>query len=225
MDKPRSVGFSPGDSNLYRYVKNAPTNATDPSGYADKYGTSRSVNGTPNANTVFDDLKENHNDVRFWLVVFSSGKAEKVVDFKGSNDGHAWIALVDTKTPSMVCKGFFPAENTSPAPANPIVAGAIKDDSQRKFTVARAYPIDSIKFKDVTKRLEILEKEPPDYDLGTNNCTDTAVRLGGLKGVPMIEINAAFAAGRKVLCPPNLAIFMQENAPKGSFWYPIIKKE
>jgi RHS repeat-associated protein len=32
------LGFGAGDSNLYRYVGNSPTNATDPSGLADKPG-------------------------------------------------------------------------------------------------------------------------------------------------------------------------------------------
>jgi hypothetical protein len=32
------LGFGAGDSNLYRYVGNRPTNATDPSGLADKPG-------------------------------------------------------------------------------------------------------------------------------------------------------------------------------------------
>ena len=36
------MGFDAGDSNLYRYVHNAPTNATDPSGMADEWITEMS---------------------------------------------------------------------------------------------------------------------------------------------------------------------------------------
>jgi hypothetical protein len=33
-----SIGLKAGDANLYRYVKNSPTNATDPSGLQQKNG-------------------------------------------------------------------------------------------------------------------------------------------------------------------------------------------
>lgn len=208
------IGFAGEDMNLYRYVGNGPTNATDPSGLKSGKGSTGPV--TPNE--ALDDATEDR--VGYYVGFFADYNEDWNQGSAGDLQGHAAI-------------GFIHAPGNCP----PIVKGVfgfypdgVKDDGEAEFEIGRVYRVTPKEFDRMF--LEALKRErwPGKYDKTKRNCTtfvkDIGEKGGLLDGLPPQPLSAYESysnfdkSGKLTYVPGALGEFLKHDEKPDSFIFP-----
>jgi len=189
------IGFRGGDTNLSRYVGNAPTMYTDPSGLSKKGGAQQS----PNICSIAPSLTPG-----YWLVI----GMHETVPF-GGGSGHSWVGLIDAtgKDPKIKSGGYYP--ESPPSPSYKTVPGMIKDDSKTEGEYFYVLPITKAEYDELNAKLEDRKKNPGNYQLRNRNCTTFAVDM--LREVHPIKVNTD---SRAIGVDPNVPIKDFYSPPK-----------
>lgn len=211
---------APDPRNLYRFVGDNPINEVDPTGLTGK----DNHEGPNNANRVMDMLVKNPTPgTRFWVVIFSDAAPKEPENALEAKEGHAWIAVIDTQAETITALGLHPEADADLSASNPSAPGEVRDNSKREFRIARAYPINVERHRDLVNRLGRERRSSPTYNITTNNCASWAIRLAKLQGVSQFHVNIAdpdqiIVQGQSInsYTPRNLAAFLQKDQAPGS---------
>ena len=176
------LGYAGGDTNLYRYCGNDPTNATDPSGLAStrdssgsSFGSSGSCSGSSGSNTGTPNITETVVPALpngYWLVIATNpGQA-----FAGGG-GHAWLAVINSnlRPPTVFARGFAP--KTTPTPLTAPTPGELNDESKTKYATAMAIPITEVQYKKLVGEINKKQNTPGTYQIGSSNCAGWDVSM------------------------------------------------
>ena len=103
------LGFAGGDTNLYRYCGNDPTDKTDPTGR-----TSSSGNGANGPDCIkLEVAPALVGTNQYWFVIATTEAGDPNKPGPAGGSGHAWVALVDATVtpPKVITSGLHPAPN------------------------------------------------------------------------------------------------------------------
>jgi hypothetical protein len=140
-----------------------------------------------------------------------------------AKEGHAWLAVIDTQTKTVVALGLHPKESTDFSASNPSTPGEFRDNSEREFFLARAYQIDATQHSSWIRFLARQRASSPTYDLATNNCASWVINSAKLTGVTQFNTKVAdpdqiIGQGQSIntYTPHNLAVFLANDKAPGT---------
>jgi RHS repeat-associated protein len=159
------LGYVDG-MNLYEYVAGGPVTAIDP------LGLSYLIVG-------IDQPGEGGDNDKF---------EPQPGPGKGVDPGHAFVLVSPTPNPADadVGGGLYPAFEIDPIRGPYEGPGEVRDDSVRPpADVYAVYDISDEQADQVTERIENDRQNPPDYDLGDNNCADYVCDIAEFLGIEL----------------------------------------
>jgi RHS repeat-associated protein len=170
--------FAAGDENLKRYVGNKAISRLDPNGLQEQDGT------FVTSADVLRDIVNNHGKHKYWIVIFSNSNLTDGTITQHANS-HAWIGFVDTtKAAQSLAAGLHPT-----LPLDQVIHGVegpavITDETQSRFAVAVAYPVDNRRLVSALRRMQIemggivvRGQKPRLYHLADWNCSSLCVNI------------------------------------------------
>lgn len=89
--------------------------------------------------------------------------------------GHTFVEVTDGNTGTTVTHGLYPTGGVKPN--SPETGGMVKDDTGHDWDVKYEIPVTKAEYEKIIKKIEEDKKNPPDYNLNDNNCTDWALCL------------------------------------------------
>jgi RHS repeat-associated protein len=111
-----------------------------------------------------------------------------------ANVGHSFIGLKDTDAKTETKRGFYPSKPTDPT--SPTVPGVVKDNADHSWSVKKEFVISDQQYDKLNQSVANDTKNPPEYDLNTNNCTDWVNHKAGEVGVTLPDPQGTWPGGQ-----------------------------
>lgn len=110
--------------------------------------------------------------------------------WSGTDVGHTFIAIQQGNTRRVF--GYWPASSVYPATGYSTDVMAFGNDENHHFDVSIAVPVDTTKLLNI---IAYANNAPKQYDLNNYNCTDFAIEVGKLAGLPLSDSFGTWPGG------------------------------
>ena len=201
---PDTIIPDPGNSqsfNRYSYVQNNPIKYTDPSGHCipgvncpsehDEVGGYH-VSEKPDTLTIYVDqpIRGSYRAYRIdganeLNLLLGYMEMKEIGDYE-IDPGHTFVQITDWETGDTFVKGFYPDTPVHPID-NPETDGDVRNDVKNgkihPWDVKAEFEITDEGFEAAKEKIIADEKNPPPYNLNTNNCTQWALDVAQTAGV------------------------------------------
>ncbi len=149
----------------------------------------------PDPEKVIDKINE-------YLKCFDLNKSAEVIIYvdqplsnnskawSGTDVGHTFIAIQQGKTRRVF--GYWPATSIYPAPGYSTDNMVFGNDENHHFDVSLSTPVDANKLFTI---IAYANNAPKVYDLDNYNCTDFAIEVGKIAGLPLSNSYGAWPGG------------------------------
>ncbi len=111
-----------------------------------------------------------------------------------ANVGHSFIGLKDTDAKTEIKRGFYPSKSTDPT--SPTVPGVVKDNADHSWSVKKEFVISDQQYDKLNQSVASDFKNPPEYDLNKNNCTDWVNQKATEVGVTLPDPQGTWPGGQ-----------------------------